>query len=238
MSIWSRLGDFLERTGATMAGLRDALFQLASSERRRDITFTIAMIALSAKMAKADGIVSFEETEAFRRIFAIPEAEARNVSRIYRLAAGDIAGFEAYANDVVRLLGDDPAMLEDILDALFAISKADGAIHERELVYLERVAAIFGFDERGFARIRARHVRGSKADPWLILGADPSWEPERLKAHYRRLVRENHPDRLVARNVPEEFIAIANDRLAAINDAWNAIGGGAKAAPAGAGQGR
>ncbi|MBZ8131652.1 TerB family tellurite resistance protein [Afifella sp. IM 167] len=224
MSIWSRLSDFLERTGATIAGLRDAFLQVAGAERRKEITFTIAMIALSAKMAKADGIVSFEETEVFRQLFAVPEGEQRNVERIYRLAAADVAGFETYAGDVARLLSDDPAMLEDILDALFAISKADGAVHEREIAYLERVAEIFGFGARDFARIRARHVRGGKADPWLVLGADPSWSDEELRAHHRKLVRENHPDRLIARNVPEEFVAIANDRLAAINAAWEAIG--------------
>jgi len=229
MSIWSRLSDLMERAGTKIAGLRDALIQLAGSERRKEITFTIAMIGLAAKMAKADGVVSFEETEVFRRLFAVPEGEQRNMERIYRLAAADVAGFESYAADVARLLSDDPAMLEDILDALFAISKADGAVHERELAYVERVAQIFGFEGRDYERIRARHVRGGAADPWLILGADPAWDAERLRAHYRRLVRENHPDRLIARDVPEEFVTIANDRLAAINAAWEAIGGDRRA---------
>ncbi|WP_128291523.1 TerB family tellurite resistance protein [Afifella aestuarii] len=223
MSIWSRLSDFLDRTGAAIAGLRDVLLQLSGSERRKEIAFTIAMIALSAKMAKADGIVSFEEIETFERLFTVPPADEKNVARIYRLASADIAGFEAYAQDAARLLQDDPAMLEDILDALFAIAKADGAVHQRELSYLERVAAIFGFEGRDFERIRARHVHMGEADPWLVLGADPSWDEKQLRDHYRQLVRENHPDRLIARNVPEEFIAIANDRLAAINAAWEEI---------------
>jgi DnaJ like chaperone protein len=181
------------------------------------------MIALSAKMAKADGVVTRPEVDAFCRIFTIPAGEEKNVSRVYNLARRDIAGYEAYARDIAHLLADDAAVLEDILDGLFDIAKADGAVHERELAYLSRVATIFGFDEVAFARIRARHVIDQGGDPYLVLNADPSWDFPRLRRHYRRLVAENHPDRLIARGVPEEFIRIANDRLAAINTAWERI---------------
>ena len=148
------------------------LASLADSEVRRQAAFAIAMIALSAKMAKADGVVTRPEVDAFCRIFTIPPGEEKNVSRVYNLAKRDIAGFEAYARDVARLLADDPAMLEAILDGLFDIAKADGAVHERELAYLARVAELFGFDEPAFARIRARHVIDRDGDPYLVLDAD------------------------------------------------------------------
>jgi DnaJ like chaperone protein len=174
-------------------------------------------------MAKADGVVTRPEIDAFCRIFTIPPGEEKNVSRVYNLAKRDIAGFQAYARDVARLLSDDPAMLEAILDGLFEIAKADGAVHERELRYLVHVAEIFGFDEVAFARIRARHVIDAAGDPYLVLNADSNWDFQHLRRHYRRLVADNHPDRLIARGVPEEFVRIANDRLAAINDAWERI---------------
>ena len=229
MNIFSRIAAALSHgagaVGAAVSGLRAALATLASSEVRRQAAFAIAMIALSAKMAKADGVVSRSEVDAFCRIFTIPHGEERNVSRIYNLAKRDTAGFEAYARDVARLLADDPDMLEGILDGLFDIAKADGAVHERELAYLARVAELFGFDERGFARIRCRHVIGAESDPYLLLGADRAWDYDRLRRRYRQLVLENHPDRLIARGVPPEFVRIANDRLAAINGAWELIEG-------------
>ena len=181
------------------------------------------MIALSAKMAKADGVVTRAEVDAFCRIFTIPAGEEKNVGRVYNLAKRDIAGFEAYARDVARLFHDDPAMLEAILDGLFDIAKADGAVHMRELAYLARVGELFGFDEHAFARIRARHVIEEGGDPYLVLQADPAWDYARLRRQYRRLVVENHPDRLIAHGVPEEFVRIANNRLAAINSAWERI---------------
>jgi DnaJ like chaperone protein len=226
MGIFARIGALMsgsaDRIGAAVSGIRAVLGQLASSEVRREAAFAIAVIALSAKMAKADGVVSRSEVDAFCRIFSIPPGEERNVSRIYNLAKGDVAGFDSYAREVRRLFADDPTMLEAVLDGLFDIARADGAVHERELIYLGEVGRIFGFDELAFARIRARHVV-DEADPYLILAADPAWDREQLQRQYRRLVQENHPDRLIARGVPEEFIRIANDRLAAINAAWDMV---------------
>jgi DnaJ like chaperone protein len=226
MRIFSRIVSALAggagKVGAAVSGLRAALMNLADSEVRRQAAFAIAVIALSAKMAKADGVVTRPEIDAFCRIFTIPRGEEKNVSRVYNLAKRGIAGFETYARDVMRLLADDPAILEAILDGLFDIAKADGAVHERELRYLSRVAELFGFEDNAFARIRARHVIEG-ADPYLILNADRAWDYARLRRHYRALVQENHPDRFIARGVPEEFVRIAGDRLAAINTAWEKI---------------
>ena len=111
-------------------------------------------------------------------------------------------------------------MLEDILDGLFHIAKADGVIHEREMHFVETVSDIFGLDHREFEGVRLRHMEPEEGNPYVVLGADPAWDDEQLKAHYRKLVRDNHPDRMLARGVPEEFLKIASDRLAAINLAW------------------
>ena len=96
-------------------------------------------------------------------------------------------------------------------------------MHEAELVYLERVAVIFGIETRDFERIAARHVVGEEGDPYRVLGIDRSLTFVEIHRHYRKLVTENHPDRLIARGVPEECIAIATDRLAAINRAFERI---------------
>ena len=187
------------------------------------MTVWIALIALSAKMAKADGEVSDSEIRAFEEIFKVPPGEARNVARVYQVAQQDVAGFEAYARQVARIYQDRPAMLEDVLDALFHIAKADGHVHPQELEYLRTVADIFGFSEIEFARIRASHLGQEKGDPYLVLGITPDISDEDLKKAYRRLVRENHPDTLIARGVPRELVTIANEKLAAINVAYGRI---------------
>lgn len=105
---------------------------------------------------------------------------------------------------------------------LFHIAKADGVVHEHEVAYLRRVAEIFGLDGRAFDQILARHTRDG-ADPYVMLGIAPEASDAEIKRHYRKLVTETHPDRLVARGVPEEFVRIASDRLAALNGAYAKI---------------
>jgi DnaJ like chaperone protein len=227
MSIWRRIGGTVAggagAVGSAAAGLLARLGRAGRCRRRRQVAFAVAMIALGAKMAKADGVVTRAEVDAFRQVFIVPKGEERNVTRLFNLARRDVAGFEAYARRVARMFHKDRGTLEDILDGLFHIAKADGAVHERELAYLERVAEIFGFDADAFAAIRDRHVRGGEADPYRVLGASPGWDFARLRQHYRRLAAESHPDRLIARGVPPECLAIANSRLAVINNAWERI---------------
>lgn len=226
MAVWSRFGDILSSTATErFSTLVERVRTVFSGDAitRRQVAFSIAMIALSAKMAKADGVVTPDEVHAFRDIFDIPEKESSNVVRLYNLAKQDVAGFESYAQQVARLFPEDKDILEDVMDGLFHIAKADGLVHEREMGFLDRVSEIFELPTDVYQRIKLRHVAAGEGDPFLQLGAERAWDNEVLKQHYRKMVRENHPDRLIARGVPEEFVAIANDRLAAINNAWDLV---------------
>jgi DnaJ like chaperone protein len=229
MSSWSRLGEFISRLSTSaLSGVVEAVRTVFEGDPalRRKVAFSIAMIALSAKMAKADGIVTQDEIRAFQQIFSVPPEEVRNVSRLYDLAKGDIAGFEAYAVRMASLFGDDSdrrEVLEDILDGLFHIAKADGLVHEREVGFLKRTAEIFAFDDTAFERILARHTLSSGSDPYRVLGIPATSSPAEIRRQYRRLVSQHHPDRLIARGLPEEFVAIATRRLAAINVAFETI---------------
>ena len=187
------------------------------------VTFTIAVVALAGKMARADGLVTETEFEIFRSVFGVPPEEQDNVRRIFNLARQDIAGFEYYAGQIAHLFVGNPAMLEDVLDGLFEIAKADGVLHPEEAKFLERVADIFGFAPNEYRRIRASHFAPELTDPYVILGLSYSADDNELRQTYRRLVRENHPDSLMARGVPAEFIKLATDKLAAINTAYEKI---------------
>nr|WP_286183467.1 DnaJ family molecular chaperone [Labrenzia sp. R4_1] len=224
VSVWSSIGSIVGAIGSGGAQIVDRLVQLvlARPEGANTVGFTVAMIALSAKMAKADGVVTADEVIAFRELFDVPSNEEKNVARLFNLAQEDVAGFDVYAKKLADLFPYDRKTLLDILDGLFHIAKADGVVHQSEISYLSEVAKVFGLDEREFSKVLARHVR-KDGDPYEVLGIGAQASDAELKAHYRREVQETHPDRLIARGVPEEFVRIANDRLAALNEAWAQI---------------
>jgi DnaJ like chaperone protein len=227
MTVWGKVTGAAAGLlmGGPLGGLVGAIAGHFLFDREGDpgVAFTIAIIALSAKMAQADGQVTEQEFAVFHRVFGIPPHEEGNVRRIFNLAAQDIAGFEAYAGQIAGLFRGNPAMLEDILDGLFEIAKSDGVLHPGESAFLEKVAEIFGFAPNEFRRIRASHFAPELTDPYVILGLSYTADENELRQTYRRLVRENHPDSLMARGVPEEFLKLANDKLAAINTAYRRI---------------
>jgi DnaJ like chaperone protein len=241
MSIWGKLlggaagfalGGPLGALLGAVAGhavdrLADAPVPPASEEDERaatrQIAFTIGIIVLGAKMAKADGVVSRAEIAAFKQVFTVPPEQEANVGRIFDQARRDAYGFEPYARQIARLFTRKSQVLEELIDGLFHIAKADGKVDEEEIAYLGRVAEIFGFDKAEFARIRESHLGPDAGDPYNILGVERGMDNAAIKATYRRLVRESHPDRLIAKGLPAEAIAIANARLATINAAYDRI---------------
>jgi DnaJ like chaperone protein len=224
MSIWTRIAEALSALtqGEGLAGVFDAL----RSPPERSVAFTIAVIALGAKMAKADGQVTRDEVAAFREIFHIPKAEEANAARLFNLARQDVAGFEDYAQRVARMFAGSPQILEDVLEGLFHIAMADGTYHPNEDAYLERVAELFGISEVHFRRLRCRFTNGQIPDPYEVLGVSHGESLEKIRKVWRGLVRETHPDAMVARGIPEEAVKLAQARLIAINHAWEQISQG------------
>ena len=221
MSIWTRITDALSAL-AVGEGL-SAMFDRLRKPPERSIAFTIAVIALGAKMAKADGQVTRDEVTAFREVFHIAPQDEAGAARVFNLARQDVAGFEDYAGRIAGQFVGHPDMLRDLLEGLFHIAMADGKYHPNEDAFLERVAQIFNISEREFARIRARFNPSSPHDPYTVLGVTPDMSIEQIRATWRSLARDNHPDMLMARGLPEEALQLAHKRMAAINRAWDEI---------------
>ena len=195
----------------------------AATAEDRQVAFTIAVIVLSAKMAKANGHVTRDEVDAFKRVFHIPPDELKEVGLLFDEARQDARGFEPYAEQIAHMFGDEPALLEELLGSLFHIAMADGHLHPGELDFLRRVAAIFGFDARVFDRVRASLGEAEDADPYAVLGLVRGASDAEVKSAYRKLSRETHPDALIAQGMPKEFIDLANAKMAAINAAHDRI---------------
>ncbi|MBB5516392.1 DnaJ like chaperone protein [Rubricella aquisinus] len=221
MSIWSRIADAISAL-ASGEGL-SKVFERLRTPPERSVAFTIGVIALGAKMAKADGHVSRAEVSAFREVFHIPPEDLPKAAQVFNLARQDVAGYRQYARQIGRMFADDRPVLEDLLEGLMHIAVADGVYHPKENDFLRNVAEAFGIDERSFLTLRARHVPDAERDPHDVLGIEPDMNYAEKRARWRELVKEAHPDRMMARGVPEEAVKLAQARLSAINAAWEKI---------------
>ncbi|WP_109466496.1 molecular chaperone DjiA [Albibacillus kandeliae] len=223
MSIWTRISDALAAL-ANGESLSE-VFERLRTPPERSVAFAIAVIALGAKMAKADGRVTRDEVTAFREVFQIAREDEAGAARVFNLARTDIAGYREYAQRIQRMFERDPDTLSDLMEGLFHIAMADGLYHPDEDQFLADVAEIFGMSEQQFAAMRSRFVPDAKPDPYTVLGVTPDMPPDQIRQAWRKLVRETHPDSMIARGVPEEAIKLAEKRMRDINRAWDEING-------------
>lgn len=210
-SFWQRIGD---RMAAMLRAVR------TTSTPEKSVAFTIAVIALGAKLAKADGAVAHSEVAAFRRVFIIPRSEERNAARVFDLAREDVAGFDDWARRIARMFSPGDPVLDDVIEGLFVIAVADAALHEAEIIFIEEVARIFGLTPGRLAEIRMRHDRSTGCASCDVLGITADTTLPEARKRWRDLIREHHPDRAIARGLPPEAIRLAEARTRALNEAW------------------
>jgi DnaJ like chaperone protein len=229
VSIWDRLASAVAESsvGASIGTLFGGAAEVERKPRDRsadnEVSFTLGVIALSAKMAKADGVITRDEVKAFKEAFRVSDGEMKHVARVFNLAKEDVTGYEDFAEDLVSVFKGNRKLLEDVLEGLFHIAKADQTLHPQEERFLRNVAKRFGLTDTEFNHIKARYVVATERHPYDVLGVNPSVSNDELKSHYRKLIADNNPDKLLGRGVPKEFVTIANKRVAAIDAAYDAI---------------
>ena len=194
-----------------------------SPDPTRSTAFTVGVIALGAKMASVDGDVTGDEMRAFRQVFHVDDAEMAHFERVFEMARRQPESYEAYARQLAGLFEPGSTVLEELIHCLFHIATVDGELKPSEHAYLRHVAEIFGFDDHGFERLSAHHMEFMSCEPCLLLGVSADAPVSEIKAAYRKLVREHHPDRLIGLGMPEEAIRVATDRLATITQAYERL---------------
>lgn len=210
-SFWQRIADRL----AALVGS-----QRSATPPERSVAFTIAIIALGAKLAKADGVVARSEVAAFRKVFIIPRAEEKNAARVFDLARQDVAGFDAWARRIAAMFPPADPVLADVIEGLCIIAVADGEMHQAEIDFIDEVGRIFGIPPARILSIRHRHDPHAGCPPCQMLGLDPDTPLAEARKRWRELVLESHPDRAIARGLPPEAVRLAEARTRSLNEAW------------------
>ena len=235
MSIWGKIIGgatgfaFGGPLGAFLGGVAGHAIDKIKTEQKlpeetalKQIGFTIGVIVLSAKMAKADGKVTVEEIKAFKEKINVQENEIKNVAKLWDQAKKTTDGFEVYAKQISDLLEKNSSVLEELLTLLIIIAQADGKITIPEIEYLKKVGDIFGFSNEDFERIYSSQS-GIYSDPYQILGVSQNAPIEEIKQKWKQLAINHHPDRLISQGIPEDFIQKSTSRLKEINNAWDII---------------
>ncbi len=221
MSIWSRISQAI--SSLSQGESLSTVFDHLRAPPERSVAFTIAVIALGAKMAKADGLVTRDEVTAFREVFQIAPKDEANAAKVFNMARQDVTGFEEYARRIKGMFGAVKGKPDDLMEGLFHIAVADGEYHPNEDIFLERVADILGMGGSCFQAMRARFVPNAEPDPYSVLGVTVDTPVADIRKAWRQLVRDTHPDSMIARGVPEEAVKLAEKRMMDINKAWDQI---------------
>jgi DnaJ like chaperone protein len=207
--------------------------RIAALLGRKEQLFATGVVVLCAKLAKCDGPVKRQEIDAFKRQFRIPPDSVRDIGRLFDHARASADGYEPFADQLGEAFSDNRGLLEDVLAALFTVARADGPVNQREQAFLRRVHRGFRLERGTWERNTGPSAGSSGAhqppstameiDAYGVLGVARNASDDTVRATWKRLMRENHPDSLAARGVPAEFIRRANDKVARINAAWDRI---------------
>ncbi len=185
--------------------------------------FTLSFIILSAKLAKSDGQVTDDEIRAFKDKFKVPKSEMSKVAKIFNEAKKDSYGYKQIANQVGNLFSNNKLLLEELLNNLFYIAASDGNISISEVDLLKSISRSFKFSEKDFQRIFQANLNNIESDPYKVLGVNRSSTDNEIRKKWIKLNKEHHPDNLIAKGMPKEFVKQSNKELAAINIAYDKI---------------
>lgn len=221
MSVWARISDAM--SALTQGESLTTVLEKLRTKPERSVAFTIAVIALGAKMAKADGLVTKDEVAAFRQVFHIAKRDEVQAARVFNLARQDVAGYEVYASTVAAMFKDEMPVMENLVEGLFHIAIADGQYHPAEHDFVHTVATKFEINDAAFRAMRTRFIPDSPPDAYDVLGVTPDTPLEEIRKIWRQKIRETHPDIMMSKGLPEEAITMATKKMIAINEAWEEI---------------
>ncbi len=201
--------------------------RIASLFTPKEHLFALSVVSLAAKLARCDGPVNRTEIDAFKRHFRIPPESARNVGRLFDQARSSAEAYEPYAVKLGEAFSDNRGLLEDVLAGLFGVAGAQGPGQEAHQPLQGPGAPGVGLPGDAWDRVRqgqARTASGSNdGDPYAVLGVARNASDDVVRAAWKNLMRQNHPDSLASRGVPADFIARASAKVAGINAAWDRI---------------
>ncbi|WP_303289044.1 co-chaperone DjlA [Marinobacter sp. SS5-14b] len=203
--------------------------------------FIESMFAVMGALCKADGVVSRDEIQMAETMFArfrLNESQKAMARDAFNRGKSPDFDLDAELNQFLQSTGRQPAFLQMFLQVQVSAVAADGVVHPAEHEMLVRIARGLGLPESQVDQLEAM-LRGAHAgqaggspnystgqqleDAYKVLGVSPSVSDTELKRAYRKLMSENHPDKLAGRGMPESMREMAEERTREISHAYDVI---------------
>ncbi|MFP4329669.1 MAG: co-chaperone DjlA [Alkalispirochaetaceae bacterium] len=210
--------------------------RFTASAERVQAAYFIALFSLLGKIAKADGRVTKDEGDMVVRFLDQMRVSGRQrqfAIQVFNEAKDIHYTVEELAQQFRQVTGARRDLRFGLVEMLFQVAMVDGTFHPQEEAQIRRVAGVVGLSEYEWNTLYHRYVPGSAARPgasgpslaehYETLGVGEDATDEEVRRAYRRLAKENHPDALISKGLPEEFVEYATERFQRIQNAWDAI---------------
>lgn len=187
--------------------------------------YFVSLFSILGKLAKADGVVSKEEIDIvsqFLSTLRLSEEQKQFAKNVFNEAKNSLYSIEDFASQLYRINRNQPTVLLSFMDLLFRLAAADGNLHKSEEEVLLRLKNIFRISDSRFADLKAVHFR-SEDRHYKMLNCTPDCSDEEIKSSYKKLVKEYHPDKLISKGLPEEFIKMAANKFQEVQEAYSAL---------------
>ena len=197
-----------------------------TNQEQKQAVFFATTFAMLGKMAKADGKVTQAEikiVDGFMRDHLRLDKQARMFAvNIFNRAKDDASPFSQYASEFARHFQRDANMRMVLFEMLFQVAAADGSVNAQEKRLLEQTIRYLNIPHHLFEELQARLA--PSADPaYSVLGLTPEATDAEIKKAYREKVMEFHPDKIVSKGLPEEFLTFAEEKFKEVNEAYETI---------------
>ncbi len=199
--------------------------RLTGQEQRQAVFFT-AIFAMLGKMAKADGRVCEHEIGVVRTFMRdklrLDPVTQKFAMGVFNEAKDNNTPFEDYARQFGQVFQREPQLRTMFFEMLFSVALADGVLHPAEEKILRSAPSLLGLQSNAYEMVKRQFV-SDLSHYYAVLGLENGADASAVKKAYRKLVSEYHPDKVVSKGLPEDFIKFAEEKFREINEAYEAI---------------
>jgi len=198
--------------------------EFGRAEQAQAVYF-ISLFSILGKMSKIDGLVTKNEiavVQSFINSLPMEEREKQFAHQVFNEAKDSQYAIEDFASQLYQAIYNQPALVVSFFDLLFKIAAADGKLHPAEETAMKSIKNIFRLSNRQYDDIKAFYFK--ELDKYYkILSCTPESSNEEIKSNYKKLVKDFHPDKIISKGLPEEFIDFAESRFREIQESYEKI---------------